>query len=209
MSEQGGSEQWGAGYGGPPGYDAGQVPPYGQGSPQGPGYGQQPGHGAVPPYGPPPGYGYPPGSPYGYAAPLPWPHGPGRPSITTTAAVLGFVTGGLTILASLGFLIALLTEECDPVVGVLVLGLPCAAGMVFGSVQLLARRSPTPLFVSALAAVGVLVLALVVAAATTDGGDDVVGVGFFVLLAGVLPVLTAVFARLPATVGWTGSAPPP
>ncbi|MGY1740502.1 MULTISPECIES: hypothetical protein [unclassified Blastococcus] len=187
-------------YGPPPGPPA--VPPYG--------YGQ-------PPYGPPAPYPpapYPP-SPYppGYgpawpgAAPPTWPHGPGRPGVATAAAVLGFVTGGLTLLGSLGFLIAVLTGEDDAATVVLVLGLPCAAGMIAGAVRLLARRSPTLLFGSALAAVAVLLVALLVGAGSFDD-DAVVGIASFVLLAGALPVLTAVFARLPATLGWVGSAPP-
>lgn len=217
MSEHGPAEQWGSAYGGAPGYDAGHgygtghpVPAYGQqyGQQYGDPYAQQ----YAQPYGQqygqaygqyPHGYGAPPP----WAAPLPWPHGPGRPGVATAAAVLGFVTAGLTALASLGFLIALLTGESDATVGVLALGLPCAAGQVYGSVRLLARRSPVPLFASSLAAVGVLLLALVVAAVDLDG-DDALGAAFFVVLAGVLPVLTAVYARLPATLGWTGSAPP-
>jgi hypothetical protein len=35
-----------------------------------------------------------------------------------------------------------------------------------------------------------------------------VGVAVVALFAGVLPVITAVFARLPATLGWVRSGPP-
>jgi hypothetical protein len=209
MSEQGSPGQhWGAGdgqgYDGPPAYG---VPAYGAG------YGA-PGYGP-PAYGPPPGHqpayppAYPPhhGAPWPGAAPLPWPHGSARPGLATAAAVLGFVTGGLTLLGSLGFLIAAANGDGDAATVVLVLGLPCAAGMIYGGVRLLGRRSPVPLFASALAAVGVLLIALLVAAGTLRG-DAMAGIAFFAVLAGVLPVLTAVFARLPVTLGWVGSGPP-
>ncbi|GAB3195431.1 hypothetical protein GCM10027261_15710 [Geodermatophilus arenarius] len=186
-----------------------------------PTYGAQPTYGAPPPHGAPPPYGavpphgqvppHPQPVPYGPGwaavpfAPPAWPHGPGRPGTATTAAVLGFVTGGLTALVSLAFLVAVLTgAEDDPITVTLLLGLPCAAGLVTGAARLLGRHSPTVLFASALASVVVLFLALVVGAASQDA-DDVAGFTAFLVFALPLPVLTAVFARLPRTVGWAGS----
>jgi hypothetical protein len=120
--------------------------------------------------------------------------------------VLGFVTGGLTALASLGFLVAVLAGGADDAATVLlVLGLPCAAGMLAGAARLLQRRPPGLLFSSAAAAVGVLLLTLVVGLVTFDRSDDVFGLVVFLLFAAVLPVLTAVFARLPRTTGWAAA----
>ncbi|SFP66011.1 hypothetical protein SAMN05660464_3809 [Geodermatophilus dictyosporus] len=165
-----------------------------------PGYGP-PGAHRPGPYGQPVPWGVPPG--WGVVPPAPpaWPHGPGRPPVATAAAVLGLVTGGLTGLVSLLFLVAVLGGDEDAVPATLVLGLPCAAGLVTGGVWLLGRRSPLPLFCSALAAVVVLFLVLVVVAATEDA-DAVAGFGLFLVFALPLPVLTAVFARLPRTTGW-------
>ncbi|HJX45466.1 MAG TPA: hypothetical protein VJ352_17490, partial [Geodermatophilus sp.] len=161
-----------------------------------------PGYGP-PGYGPPPGYGWglPPGLP-----PLPptWPAGPGRPGVATTAGVLGIVTGGLSLLVSLLLTIAVLTGEDDAASVVLMLGLPCGGVLVAGGVRLLNRHSPALVFAAALASVVVLFLALAVGAGTADG-SDVAGLAVFLVLALPLPVLTAVFARLPATVGWTAA----
>jgi hypothetical protein len=139
------------------------------------------------PYGPPPG---------------PWPGGSDRPGIATAAAVLGFVTGGLTVLMSLFFVLSLVAEGSDPVTVLLViLGAPCAAGVLTGAVRLLAGHSPGVLFSSALASAGVLVLALMVGVALFDR-DGVLGLLVFVLFALPLPVLTAVFARQPRVLAW-------
>jgi hypothetical protein len=67
------------------------------------------------------------------------------------------------------------------------------------------RNSPGLLFGAAVAAVAVLVLALIAGAATLSG-DSMLGLGMFVLFALVLPVLTAVFARLPRVRGWAAGA---
>jgi hypothetical protein len=130
------------------------------------------------------------------------PEGPARPGSATTASVLGFVTGGLTALVSLMF-VAFIARgvENDPATTTLLLGLPCAAGLIAGAALLMRRRSPLLLFWSALAAVLVLVLAEIVAIVWV-GGDGPLGVGVFVLLALPLPVLTAVFATRPKTRGW-------
>jgi hypothetical protein len=176
-------------------------------------YPPPPGYGPPPAYGPPLGYGAPPpayGPPVGHGPVAPWnlpavvttwPYGPGRPGVATAAIVLGFVTGGLTALGSLVFLYAVATGDADPATSVLVLGLLCAAGLIGGAVVLSRQDSPTVLFAAAVATVTVLVLALLTGAATLDG-DAMLGLGMFVAFALVLPVLTAVFARLPRVRGW-------
>ncbi|MGY1673094.1 hypothetical protein [Geodermatophilus sp. SYSU D00710] len=183
-------------YGTPPATAYGQPLPYGP--PPGSGYGPPPG------YGPGHGYAYGPPAGYGWGLPLApptWPAGPGRPGVATTAGVLGIVTGSLSALVALFLLVVVLGGDDDAPTLVLVLGLPCGAALVAAGIRLLGRHSPTPLFASALAAVAVLVLALAVGAGTLDP-DDLVGLTAFLVFALPLPVLTAVFARLPATVGW-------
>jgi hypothetical protein len=121
--------------------------------------------------------------------------------------VLGFVTGGLTALASLMFLILIATaQEDDPATMLLILGLPCAVGLIAGAARLLGRRSPALLFGSAVVAVVVLLAAQIAAVVALDG-NAVLGIGAFVVLALPLPILTAVFARLPNTVGWAEARP--
>ncbi len=191
------------------------VPPYGASpasagpAPHGPPPGTVPPSYAPPGYGPasygPPGYGPPPG--YGWGLPLApptWPAGPGRPGVATTAGVLGIVTGGLSLLVSLVLTVAVLSGEDDAVSVVLMLGLPCGAVLIAGGVRLLNRHSPTLVVAASLASVVVLFLALAVGAGTADG-SDVIGLTVFLVLALPLPVLTAVFARLPATVGWAAA----
>jgi hypothetical protein len=90
----------------------------------------------------------------------------------------------------------------------LLLGLPCAAGLVAGGVRLLQRRTPALLFGSALGAVGVLVLSLVVGVATMRD-DEVAALAVFLVLAAPLPVITAVFARLSVVRGWVAAAATP
>jgi hypothetical protein len=164
-------------------------------------------------------HGYPHGYPHGYAAPPPgygyaypftppaWPAGPRRPGVATAASVLGFVTGGLTMLFSFGFLIAVLAGEDDVVTQTLLLGALSAAGLITGAVRLLGRRSPTVLFGSSLASVAVLLLALLAAAVTIDRTSGLDGILMFVLFAMVLPVVTAVFAWLPVVRGWAADRP--
>jgi hypothetical protein len=127
--------------------------------------------------------------------------------VATTAAVLGFVTGGLTVIGSLFLLALVLGGERDGATTTLVLGLPCAAGMIAGAVRLLGRNSPTLLSASACAAVVVLFLALAVAAGTPETSDVEDVVAFLLFVALPLLALTAVFSRLPATVGWASSRP--
>jgi hypothetical protein len=183
-----------------------RIPP---GPPPAPGYGPPPGY---PPPGHP-GYGPPPGYPPPYAAaapwnrPLPstaWPHGPGRPSIATTAAVLGFVTGGLTALGSLLCLLNVLFGDPDLVSGVLSLGLLCAAGMIRGGLLLLRRETEVVLAASAGAAAAVLLLALLTSLPSVDGAGFL-GLAIFFLIAGSLPVTTAALALSRTARGWLSS----
>jgi hypothetical protein len=130
-----------------------------------------------------------------------WPYGPGRPALGTAAAVLGYVTAGLTIVASVIFLVVGISGDGDPTVVVLLLGAPCAVGLIVGAGRLLRRRSARALFASAVAAVAVLLVALVVGAAVLATGD-LIGEAVFVVAALPLPVLTAVFARNTTVAGW-------
>jgi hypothetical protein len=152
-------------------------------------------------YGPSPGHGYggPPPSPPA------WPDGPGRPGVATTAAVLGFVTAGLTVLVCFGTLVAVLAGADDAVTLLLTLGLPCAAGLIAGGVRLQRRRSPAVLFGFAVASVLVLLLAWLAGALTIDRSGGLAGLTVFVVVALVLPVLTAVFAWLPRVRGWVAA----
>jgi hypothetical protein len=165
-----------------------------------PGYVTAPGPG----YGPPPQSGPP---PWGWQpAPTTWPHGPDRPRSATVAAVLGFVTGGLSALVSLLFLLmAVIGGQDDPVSMLLILGLPCGAGLIFGAARLLSGDLPGPLFGWAIAAVGVLVVAALMALVAFDAAD-LLAVAVFVVLALPLPVLTAVFAWRPDTRDWASEA---
>jgi hypothetical protein len=188
----------------------GQAPygqaPYGQAP-----YGQAP-YGQAPygqaPYGQAP-YGQ---APYGQAPYGQAPYGhpgwqPGRPTLVTSAGVLGIVTGGLTAFGSLITLIAALSGEDDAVTVLLTLGLPCAVGLITGGVRLMQGHSARLLFVSALAALGVLLAALAAGLLTIDNEDDRIAVAAFVLFAAVLPIITAVFARLRPVTDWVASRP--
>ena len=170
-----------------------------------PGYAPLPGYG--PPYAQVQGYGYPYPPTLWAPEPLAWPDGPARPASATTAAVLGFVTGGLTILACLGFLMVVLAGQGDAPTRVLLLGLLSAAGSITGAVRLLGRRSPVVLFGSALASVGVLVLALIAGFVTIDRTGGTNGLVIFIVLAAILPGLTAIFAWLPTARGWAAARP--
>ncbi len=194
------------GYGQPYGQPGYGQQPYGQAGYGQPGYGPPPGYGQPYGYGPPPGYGQPYG--YGYPGPVPaWPAGPGRPGVATAAAVLGFVTGGLTALMTTGFLFGLSSGDDEGVYLLTVLtGLLCAAGLITGAVRLLSRKSSDVLFLSALAAAVSLVLIGVVGASTLYGDDADFLVGF-AATGFALPVVTAILARVRPTVGWATSGP--
>ena len=177
---------------------------------------RDPQYGPPPVYGPPPAFGppvygppvYPPPYGSGYGAPMPWapptatwPYGPGRPPLATAAAVLGHVTAGLTCVFSLIFLLVLLRGDGDPTIGVLVLGLPCSAGLVVGALQLMRRRSAGLLFASAALSVTVLLVSLIVGVGWLVE-RELFGQTVFVVLALPLPLLTAIFARTTAVTGW-------
>ncbi|WP_116452029.1 hypothetical protein [Blastococcus litoris] len=213
MDGQASAQDWEA-------YPPGQAPPPGYGQPA---YGPPPGHGpstpqpyapqpyAPQPYAPQPyaphgwpqpGYGpYGPGYPPALAVPLPWPHGPGRPGIATAAAVLGFVTAGLTALVMVAVLLAVVEGTTDPATLLMLLGVPCAITLVAGAAALLDRRSEEILFRGALASVAVLVVVLLVGMATLSGPDRA-GMGMVVVVALPLPILTAVFAARPVVRAW-------
>ena len=185
----------------------GMQPPPGSGpAPWGPpAYGPPPGHGSG--YGPgypvpPPGWGtpYSSGAAYGPPAwpapPTPrWPHGPLAPGSATAAAVLGFVTGGLSALFALVFLAVTLSGDGDVTTALLLIGsAPCAAGLIAGGVWTLQRRTARLLFGSALAAVAVLVVTLLVGLPVLADSGSLGGLVVFVLLALPLPVVTACLA---------------
>jgi hypothetical protein len=156
----------------------------------------------------PPGYGYPP--PWAYS-PIPprstaWPHGPDRPPQATTAAVLGFVAGGLSALFSL-VLLGAVTSGDDDLATILLMAsaVLSAAGLITGAALLMTRSSTTLLFGAAAGAVALLALCLVVAAGTL-AGDDLLGLVFFTLFALPLPILIMVFTRLGRVTGWAAAA---
>jgi hypothetical protein len=185
-------------YGPPPGYGPPVYGPPGYGPPAygPPGYGPPPGY--PPPYGA--GYGAPEAPPWAFATAT-WPYGPGRPPLATAAGVLGYVTAGLTIVFSLIFLLVLLSGKGDPTQWVLVLGLPCAAGLLVGGVRIMRRRSAGLLFASAASAVAVLMVSLIVGMGWLPE-QEIFGEAVFVVLALPLPLLTAVFARARTVTGW-------
>ena len=63
------------------------------------------------------------------------------------------------------------------------------------------------LFGSALAAVAVLLLALLAGAVTIDRTDGLDGLAMFVVVALILPSLTAIFSWLPVVRGWAAARP--
>jgi hypothetical protein len=191
----------------PPGGYAPPAPAVPTGYAPPPAYGPPPGYGMPQASGPPPGYRPPYGAVprAGWAAmPPAWPYGPRRPGVATAAAVLGFVTGGLTAVVSLILLLAVTNGDGSPPTLLMLLGLPCAIAVVAGAAVLMGRGSPDLLFGAALASVGVLVLVAFVSMATLSV-DDLIGMLVVVVLALPLPVLTAVFARQPRVRGWAAA----
>jgi hypothetical protein len=161
-----------------------------------PAYQQWPGH--IPGYGP--GWWHP---------SLAWPDGPERPSTATTAAVLGFVTGGLTLLFSLPNLVVVTAGGAEASQHVLLLGVFTAAGLITGAVRLLGRKSPDILFGSAVGSVTVLLLAVLAGALTIDRTGGLTGILMFVAMALPLPILTAIFAWRSVVRGWAAAADQP
>ena len=195
------------GYAPPPGYAAppsyatppGYGPPPGYGAPPA-GYGPPPGHAAPTRYGPPPGWGWVPTD-------TTWPHGPDRPSMATAAAVLGFVTAGLTALVCLFILADMADGGGDPPEKLFLLGFGSALGLLVGGIRLVQARSPAVLFGSALASIAILVIALLTGFGTLYS-DQIGGLVAVVVLALPLPILTAVFSWLPRVRGWSAAEPP-
>jgi hypothetical protein len=124
-----------------------------------------------------------------------WPYGPERPGSATAAAVLGFVTGGLTALFAVIFLIVTITRDGDATSTLLLVGgAPSAAGLITGAAWTLQRRTARLLFGSALAAVGVLLVVLVVGLSALSDSGGFRGLLVFVLMALPLPIVTACLA---------------
>jgi hypothetical protein len=105
------------------------------------------------------------------------------------------VTGGLTALFALVFLVPVLRGTSDPTFVVLAVGgVPCAAGLVTGAVRVLQRRTARLLFRSALTSVAVLVLTMLVGVPVLADPRSLRGLVVFVVLALPLPVVTACLA---------------
>ena len=85
----------------------------------------------------------------------------------------------------------------------LLLGVPCAVGLISGAAELMRRRRPI-LFGSAVSAVAVLLLALV-AGLLELAAEDVLGLAIFIVVALPLPVLTAIFAKVGTVTGWVAA----
>jgi hypothetical protein len=127
--------------------------------------------------------------------------------MATAAAVLGFVTAGLTILVDLFIVADIADGSGDPPARLLLFGFGTAIGLLVGAVRLVQGRSPAVLFGSALASIGILVVALLTGFQTLYP-DQIGGLVVVVVLALPLPVLTAVFSWLPRVRGWAAAEPP-
>lgn len=126
--------------------------------------------------------------------------------MATAAGVLGIVTGGLTALVCVVWLLATVLGDGAGAV-MLLAGAPCAIGTITGGIRLLGGHRRGLLLGSALFSIAVLLLTLGI------GGfaDDSTGyfrVGFFVLVALPLPAVTAVLAAHKTVKGWTEGLPP-
>ena len=152
----------------------------------------------APNYGPPPGWGWP--------LDTTWPYGPDRPSQATAAAVLGFVTAGLTVIVDLFVLADVAGGTADVPQKMFLFGFLSAVALVIGGVRLLQGWSSDVLFGAALASVTILLVALLTGVATLYS-DQVAGLAVIVVLALPLPVLTAVFSRMKRVRGWTAAGP--
>ena len=143
------------------------------------------------PYAPPP----------WHKSPDQWPYGPPRPASATSAAVLGIVTGTLTALNSPFFFLGVAPDGfLDPFTVILLLGLPCAAGLVAGGILLLRRQSRFLLTISAsLATLVLLAAATTVLIAQAPGLDGALS---FVGLALPFPTLTLVLAQRREVTRW-------
>jgi len=162
--------------------------PYGQ-QPYGQPYGQQP-------YGQPaPGWQQPAWQPEPSWQPQPpqtWPYGPGRPGQATAAAVLGIVTGSLTLIGGLVFLVAGLTGDGDVATWLLALGVPLGVVLLVGGIGLLSRRQVGLVLWTAVGAAVLLVVALLGGVLDHRGDSDAIDAMLgFTLFALPLPIVTA------------------
>jgi hypothetical protein len=127
--------------------------------------------------------------------------------MATAAAVLGFVTAGLTVLVCLFLLADMANGGGDAPEKLFLLGFGSAIGLLVGGVRLVQGRSPAVLFGSALASIAILVIALLTGFGTLYS-DQIGGLVVVVVLALPLPILTAVFSWLPRVRGWAAAEPP-
>ena len=163
--------------------------PYGQQP-----YGQQP-YAQQPYGGPAPGWqqpGWQPQPPWQPQQSQTWPHGPGRPGQATSAAVLGIVTGSLTVLGGLVFLVAGLTGDGDVATWLLALGVPLGVVLLVGGIGLLSRRQHGLVLWTAVGAAALLVVALLGGVLEHRGDPDEVDAMLgFTVFALPLPIVTA------------------
>jgi hypothetical protein len=126
--------------------------------------------------------------------------------LATASAVLGIVTGSLTLIGGLIFLIVSLDGDGDGDLAtwLLALGLPIGIALLVGGIGLLNRRQADLVLWSAVAAAAVVLLAMV-GGAVTLSGDDADGVLGFCLFALPLPVVTACLAGQRVVRGWVAA----
>ena len=130
-----------------------------------------------------------------------WPYGPGRPGVATAAGVLARVAAGLTFFVQLVFVAPGLDGQDGVSQWLMLLGLPCAGGMIVGANRLMWHRSSRLVFASSAAAVAVLLLVFLVGLGELRGAE-LIGLVFFVVLALPLPLLAAIFTQAPAVKSW-------
>ncbi|WP_375478088.1 hypothetical protein [uncultured Jatrophihabitans sp.] len=165
--------------------------------------------GAYPGYPPPPGnpYAYPSANPYGYANP-----GPGRPGTLTAAAVLGYVTGGLLILAAIFvFAGASVVNDAELSTGTTSLGGEfvvagianlLAAGLFIGGSVAMSNRSLTGRALYAVAAGITVVASLYWGFRFAGRYDGLAALMFYALLFAALAVVGASLAFTPTGGRW-------
>ena len=130
-----------------------------------------------------------------------WPYGPGRPGLATAAGVLARVAAGLTLFVQLLFVAPGLDGHDGVSQWLMLLGLPCAVGMIVGASRLMWHRSSRILFASSAGAVAVLLLVFLVGLGELRGAE-LIGLAFFVAVALPMPLLAAIFTQAPTVKGW-------
>jgi hypothetical protein len=121
--------------------------------------------------------------------------------------VVGLVTGGLTCLFALLFLVASVEGGGNAATAILGLGgLPCAVGLIAGAVAVLRRRPGRMLSGSAVLTAGLLLLLLISGLAPVDSEDGRALAGF-VVVALPLPVVTAALVRRQEVAQWIAAGP--